>query len=110
MKLVGQNNDGKLYSAEIHSHANKKNYKKFFTRALLQAAKLNEFDVAIFTPDVVFVINPNALVNIREEVAEDSNHLDVPISGQTSNYDGAAGYSFPGSSGGRHGMLEDGTG
>lgn len=109
MGLIGKNKNGKLYSAEIHKGVSKKNYKKFINKALLQSAKLNELDVAIFAPDVTFVINPNALVNIREE-GDVSNIADIPLSGQISNYDGAASYSFPGSSGGRHGMLEDGSG
>lgn len=97
---------GKLYSAEISSNADIIKYRQYFNQVLLQNAKINSKDVVQFLNTVIFVLNPNALINIQEE--GDNNHIsDVGLNvGQHSNYDGLAPYSFPGSGG----IMESGYG
>jgi hypothetical protein len=88
------NGNGKFYSAVISSDAKAEEYKRDFNRTLLQAALMKEPDVVRFISGV-FVVDPNALVDIQEE--EDIN--DALMVGQHDNYTGQAINVFPGSSG-----------
>jgi len=97
----------KLYSAEIHSNSDVFKSKRNYNRTLLQSAKIDGRDAVFFPQNVIFILNPSALINIREEYSGDSNHVgDVPEVGQKTNYTGLAPYSFPGSGG----MMESGYG
>jgi len=97
----------KLYSADIHSNSDIFKSRRNYSRTLLQSAKIDGRDVVFFPKNLIFILNPSALINIREESNSDSNHVgDVPEVGQKTNYTGLAPYSFPGSGG----MLESGYG
>jgi len=87
----------KLFSAEISSDANIKEFKRKFNRKDLSLAK--DFDIVTFV-DYIFVLNPNYIINIKEENIDESDVNSASIlSGQMSNYDGLAQFSSPGSGG-----------
>ena len=93
---VGQ----KLYVADIDSRANIIKYPKRYNRVLLQSAKIDGADIVFFIPDVVFVLNSSALINIREEDTGDSNQVgDLPSIGMKGNHDGFSPYVMPASGG-----------
>lgn len=98
----------KLYSAKISLDADVLNKPTRYSKSLEQAARLDGSDAVIFT-DKAIIFNPNALIDIIEENInkQDSQDVaDVPEVGTTSNYDGLAPYSFPGSGG----IMESGYG
>lgn len=96
----------KLYSAEISSNANIVKYRDNYSKSILNDAILNNTDIVFFSRNVIFVLNPSALINIREEDGSDTNAADIPQIGMKSNYTGLAPYSFPGSGG----FMESGYG
>jgi hypothetical protein len=88
------NGTGRLHSAIVSSNAKVEDFKRDFNRTLLQSALVKEPDAVKFISGV-FVVDPNALVDIQEE--EDTN--DALLVGQHDNYTGQAINVFPGSSG-----------
>lgn len=86
-----------LFSAEISSEAKINNIDKRYDKAHIQSSLINGFDVVYFKDGIIIVLNPNALIDIKEEAIGDSNYV-VDV-GLYSNYDGMSQYVAPGSGG-----------
>lgn len=90
--------DDVMYIATISDNANVQEFPHEATQTLVHDAMMGEADAAVFTGGEVFIINPKALVDIKQLGKEDTNDI-APVVGLFDNYVGFSQHSFPGTSG-----------
>jgi len=90
----------RLYSADIDSSSKTVSFRRPINKMDINIARLDDADAALFSGYMVFILNPSALVNIREEDSDSNRVGDGALNiGLYTNYDGLSQNSFPGSSG-----------
>lgn len=99
------NEDGSLFSASVISGSVLERFDKPINERLIHEVLTKDIDAAILRDGIYLVINPNILINIKEE--DDVNHMvDVGMRDTSTDYT----FVYPGSGSGVGGMPDGAAG